>query len=301
MPRPIHLVVHSKVAADTRLMAAVETIRGRGHRVVEELTDAPGSAARLAEAAARNGAEAVVAAGGDGTLHEIVQGVARAGWPAGCAVGLVPLGTANDFAAGAGIPLDPTAALELVAAGDPRPMDVGRVGDRYFINVASGGFVTDVTTATPEGMKSLLGGVAYLLTGLASLGSVAARPVRLRGPELDWDGDLYVLAVGNGRRAGGGFRVCDRARLDDGLLDLLVIPRLPFDAVLGLLGDLLINPPPDSEHVRYHRLPWVEIDAPDGMTFNLDGEPLSGRSFRFDLLSRRLPFFLPPDAPVGPP
>ncbi|HEY1375475.1 MAG TPA: diacylglycerol kinase family protein, partial [Gemmataceae bacterium] len=82
MPRRLHLIVHAKVAADTRLMAAVEEVRGRGVEVAEELTEGPGSAARLAEAAVRGGSPAVVAAGGDGTLYEVLQGVAAAGLPA---------------------------------------------------------------------------------------------------------------------------------------------------------------------------------------------------------------------------
>jgi lipid kinase YegS len=300
MPRRLHLVVHAKVAADTRLMAAVEAVRGRGHEVVEQLTESPGSAARLAEAAALAGADAIVAAGGDGTLHEVLQGVAAAGLPAKCGVGVVPLGTANDFAAGAGIPIDdPVAALDLVAAAEPTPIDLGRVGDRYFLNVASGGFVSEVTTATPEAMKKLLGGVAYLLTGLVSWGSIEARPVRLRGPGLDWDGKLYVLAVGNGRQAGGGFRLCDGARLDDGLFDVVVIAEAPFDEALGILADLLAGSrPPSSDHVHHYRLPWLEVEAADGMTFNLDGEPHSGQFFRFDVLPRHLRFFLPSTAPL---
>src|SRR5581483_297710 len=141
MPRTLHLIIHSKLAADTALMAAVEAVRGRGHEVIERLTDGPGSAVRLAETAARGGADAVVAVGGDGTLHESLQGIARAGWPAACGLGVVPLGTANDFAAGAGIPAgDPLAALNLIATADPAPIDVGRVGDHFFLNVASGGF-----------------------------------------------------------------------------------------------------------------------------------------------------------------
>lgn len=300
MPQRLHLVVHSKAAADTRLMAAVEAVRGRGHEVVEQLTDAPGSAARLAEAAAAAGADAVVAAGGDGTLHEVVQGVAAAGLPARCGIGVIPLGTANDFAAGAGIPTDdPVAALELVATVEPTPVDLGRVGDRYFLNVASGGFVSEVTNATPESMKKLLGGVAYLLTGFVSWGSIEARAVRLRGPDLEWDGKLYVLAVGNGCRAGGGFRVCDGARLDDGLFEVLAIADMPFNDALGVLGDLLAGSrPPPSEHVHHYCVPWLEVEADGGMTFNLDGEPHSGDFFRFDVLPRQVPFFLPPTAPL---
>jgi diacylglycerol kinase family enzyme len=150
-----------------------------------------------------------------------------------------------------------------------------------------------------EQVLGLLGGVAYLLTGLVSWGSIQARPVRLKAPTLTWDGNLYVLAVGNGRQAGGGFRLCDRAKLDDGLLDVLVIPEVPLEQVLGLLGELLAGQTPDDpEHLLYHQVPWLEVEAPDGMPFNLHGEPLQGNSFRFEVLPRQIRFFLPAGQPA---
>jgi diacylglycerol kinase family enzyme len=110
---------------------------------------------------------------------------------------------------------------------------------------------------------------------------------------------LYVLAVGNGCQAGGGFRVCDRAKLDDGLLDVLIVPELPFDQALATIGNLMTGTqPPDAEHLPYHRVPWLDVEAPDGMRFNLDGEPIEGRSFRFEILPRHLPFVLPAHAPL---
>jgi lipid kinase YegS len=238
----------------------------------------------------------VVAAGGDGTINEVLHGVVQAGLPVRPALGVVPMGTANDFAAGVGLPLgDPVAALKLIAETEAVPIDLARMGDRYFLNVASGGFGSEVTAATPEGMKKLLGSVAYLLTGLVSWGSIQARSVRLAGPRLAWEGNLYVLAVGNGRQAGGGFRLCDRARVDDGLLDVLVVPEVPLEQVTGLLGELMAgHTPADAEHLLYHQVPWLEVEAPDGMQFNLDGEPLQGTAFRFEVLPGQVRFFLPP-------
>src|SRR5438270_62146 len=112
--RSLHLIVNAKARDDESLRAAVEAVRGRGHRVEVRATDQVGDAERLAAEAARAGAETVVAVGGDGTLNEVVNGVARAAWPVRCAVGVVPLGTANDFAGGCQIPRnDPAAALDL--------------------------------------------------------------------------------------------------------------------------------------------------------------------------------------------
>jgi lipid kinase YegS len=300
-PRSIEIIAHAKAAADPALAAAVGAIRRRGHAVNLHVSAAAGDAERLAAAAAAGGAEAVVAAGGDGTLNEVLQGVVQAGLPARCGLGIIPGGTANDFAAGCGIPTaDPLDALELIAGSDPVPIDVGRLGERVFLNMACGGFGTEVTTATPPELKHLLGGVAYLLTGLFSWDSITAKPVRLRGPGLDWSGNLFVLAVGNGRQAGGGFRLCERAKLDDGLLDVVALPDVPFLEMLGLLGELMTAEatPGGDLPLQYHQVPWLEVEAPDGMQLNLDGEPLRGATFRFDVLPRQLPVFLPPGAPL---
>src|SRR5262249_8894320 len=142
-------------------------------------------------------------------------------------------------------------------------------------------------------------GVAYLLTGLFSVPSIRARRVRARGPEFDWDGELYVLAVGNGRQAGGGFRVCDRAVLDDGLFDVFILPDVPFDRLMDLLGDLLGDSADAYAEAVYRRLPWLEVEARGGMQLNLDGEPLRGEHFRFEALPGVVPFHLPPAAPLS--
>src|SRR5690606_24514463 len=148
------------------------------------------------------GAGAIVAAGGDGTLSEVATALAGRDRPAAAlpALGLVPMGTANDFAAAAGIPEVPLPALELVAAQPARPVDLLRLeadGEVHWAaNRASGGFGTQVTVDTPEGMKKLLGGLAYLLTGLAKLGRIDPVQARLRGPGFEWEGGFIALGIG---------------------------------------------------------------------------------------------------------
>jgi lipid kinase YegS len=300
MPGSIRVIAHGKSADDEGLRAAVLALRQRGHSVDVRVTSEAGDATRFARDAVRDGVEAVAAAGGDGTLHEVVQGLLADRGPGRTAFGVVPLGTANDFARACGIPPgDAGTALEIIAQAGPTAIDVGRLDDRLFLNVASGGFVTELTAATPEEMKQRLGGVAYLLTGLMKVGSIEARPAKLAAPGWDWSGNLYVLAVGNGRQAGGGFRLCDRAILDDGLLDVVVIPELPLARTLALLGELLAGATPaDSEHLIYRQVARLDVEAPGGMRLNLDGEPHAGHTFHFDVLPRRLPFLLPAGAPV---
>jgi lipid kinase YegS len=254
---------------------------------------------RFAAEAALAGMDAVVAAGGDGTLNEVVNGVVHPDGPAGCAVGVLPLGTANDFAVACGIPMDNLlAALLLVAEGDALPIDIGALGDHVFMNVASGGFGTQVTADTPPEIKQVLGAAAYVLTGLRQVTNLEAQHARIVAPGFTWEGAFYALAVGNGRQAGGGFQVCPRALLDDGLLDVLIIPDMPLPQLLILLGNLRQGTHVGDERVTYHQVPWLEVQTREPLQVNLDGEPYHDDTLRFRALEQHLRVYLPPTAPL---
>ncbi|MBI2826515.1 MAG: lipid kinase YegS [Planctomycetia bacterium] len=297
--RSLSIIANGKTAGDPRLRAAVKTVRDRGYRVAVSVTWEAGDAARFAAEASQRGCDAVVAAGGDGAVNEVAGGLVAAGTPTGCAMGVLPMGTANDFAKGCGLPSDLTAGLLAIAEGVPKPIDAGRVNDRTFVNVATGGFGTRVTVETPPEVKRLLGRVAYLVAGVARIGQLQAREIAVTAPDFQWQGRTYVFAVGNGRQAGGGFQLCEHALLDDGLLDLMIVPDVPYDQVLTLLRDLL-QPPPRAKYdaIIYRQVPRLEISAAGGLWMNLDGEPVYAERLRFEALPARLSLCLPPGAPV---
>src|SRR3546814_8323171 len=157
-------------------------------------------------------------------------------------MGLLPLGTANDFATPAGIPDDALGALELVRTARPRVIDLLRLdaGGRthWAANLASGGFGTQVTVETHDGLKKILGGLAYMVTGMAKVARIEPIAARMRGPDFAWEGNFIALGVGNGRQAGGGQALCPDALVDDGLLDVTVVPELSGE-VGGTLATLL--------------------------------------------------------------
>ncbi|WP_028917563.1 lipid kinase YegS [Pseudoxanthomonas sp. J35] len=300
------LLLNGKSAGDDALREAVAALRERGTPVQVRVLWEPGDAARYLDEAVAAGAETVVAAGGDGTLGEVAAVLARLQRPAADtpALGLVPLGTANDFATAAGLPQEPGEALALVASVSPRPLDLLRVKadgtGHWCANLASGGFGTEVTVETDEGLKKLLGGLAYLVTGIARLGRIEPLPVRLRGPGFEWEGGMIALGLGNGRQAGGGQPLCPEAVVDDGLLDLTVIPELSGE-LLATLGTVVAQ----GQHAALERsavrtrLPWVEVESLDGeLTLNLDGEPVAARRFRIECVPGRLRMHLPPDCPL---
>lgn len=294
-PRRLHVVLHGKLAGHAGFREAVREVRGWGHEIQVRVTWEAGDAARYAFEAVAAEADAVVSAGGDGLLNEVLQGLCQAGLPARCALGVVPLGTANDFATGAGVPLgDPLAALRLAAAGTARLIDVGKVNDRFFLNVVSVGSTTQFTRNVPEGAKALLGPAAYALTGMALLPNLQPQSLRLAGPDWNWEGKVLVLAVGNGRLAGGGVPVTARASLDDGMLDLMLMPDSDENDWVGLFTNLLrLHLPGQSMNVIYRQLPWLEMSAVHDLPINIDGEMVSAATARFSVLPRHLWCLLP--------
>ena len=299
------LVLNGKSAGDDALRAAVATMRDRGIRIDVRVTWEDGDAARIVGEAIAAGAHAVIAAGGDGTLSEVATALALREAPADAlpALALVPLGTANDFATAAGLPVDALDALALVADGTPQPIDLLelRANDtaHWAVNLASAGFGTQATVETPEGMKKLLGGLAYLLTGLSKLGRIEPIEASLRGPGFAWRGGFIALGIGNGRQAGGGQALCPDARVDDGLLDVTVVPELSGEMAVTLGTVVSEGKAAALDRVATRvQLPWVEVEAAAPMAFNLDGEPVEATGFRFDCVPRRVRMHLPADCPL---
>ena len=172
-------------------------------------------------------------------------------------------------------------------------------GIHWCANLASGGFGTQVTIATNEGLKKILGGLAYLLTGIASLGRIDPIRARLRGPGFDWSGEFIALGIGNGRQAGGGQVLCPEAMLDDDLLELTVVPSLEgqVGATLATLATRGRQAALDRVAVR-SRLPWVELVADAPIFLTLDGEPVESARFRVDCVARRVRMHLPERCPL---
>lgn len=305
MPPRWRLILNGKSAGDDAVRAAVAHLRERGIALQVRVTWEDGDAEHYVAEAIAEGVDTVVAAGGDGTLSEVATTLAHRGASARDlpTLGLVPLGTANDFAAAAGIPDDPRAALQLVAERPAQAIDLLRVeaehGPHWCANLASGGFGTQVTVETDEGLKKLLGGLAYLITGLSRLGRIEPVHASLRGPGFQWQGGFIALGIGNGRQAGGGQALCPDARIDDGRLDLTVVPELAGE-VAGTLGALITGGQRAAlERVAVRvQLPWVEIDAAEPLTLNLDGEPETSRHFRIDCVPGRLRMHLPMACPL---
>ncbi|PTT24893.1 lipid kinase YegS [Pseudomonas sp. HMWF021] len=287
------LILHGKQALNEAVRAAVEHKREQGWELAVRLTWEAGDAQRIVEEALAAGFKQIIAGGGDGTLRDIAQALAAR--PGEASLVLLPLGTANDFSRAAGISLEPAEALDLLDT-PAHAIDLGEVGGQIFLNMATGGFGSNVTANTSEDLKKVLGGAAYLFTGLSRFSELHAAYGELQGPDFHWSGDLLALGIGNGRQAGGGHVLCPQALVDDGLLDISILPA-PQELV-GTLKNLLSDGfGIDNMFVR-NRLPWVEIKVAEGLCINLDGEPLEGDSLRFEARPGALSVHLPAGSPL---
>ena len=298
--RHLRLVLHGKAAGRLEIREAVQTVREDGHRIDVRVTWEAGDTQRYAKEAVAQGVDTIVAGGGDGSLNEVVSGVVDGSGPVRCSLALLPLGTANDFAHGCGIPVDdPTAALRLATETEAKPIDLCQINGRVFANMATGGFGTRVTVETDPKLKKWLGGASYLLTGLQKFSEFGAEEGHFRGPDFEWEGKFVAMSVGNGRQAGGGIQLCPDAQIDDGLLDVMVLPEVPEGQIAEKLKALASEGRPAIEReIVTARLPWVEVEIPSGLHVNLDGEPIKDTRFRFEAYRHWLRFHLPEGSPV---
>ncbi len=288
-------ILNGKGANSPELRSAVDVMREEGYTLHIRVTWEQGDAARYVDEAIALGVETVVAGGGDGTINEVATALAQRDPANRPALGILPLGTANDFATSIGIPIELDKALQLAMVGRAFAIDLVEVNKTaFFMNMATGGFGTRITTETPEKLKAALGGVSYFIHGLLRLDTLKPDRCEIRGENFSWEGDALVIGIGNGRQAGGGQQLCPQALINDGLLDLRIYTG---EELLPALFTTLTRPE-ESPNIIDGQSAWFEVIAPHGMTFNLDGEPLSGEHFRISLLPGALNCRLPPDCPL---
>lgn len=289
------LILNGKGADNQPLRDAIGLLRDEGVEIHVRVTWEKGDARRYVDEARQLGVETVIAGGGDGTINEVSAALIQCQGGNVPALGILPLGTANDFATSAGIPEALDKALKLAIAGNAVAIDIAQVNDKTcFINMATGGFGTRITTETPEKLKAALGGVSYFIHGLMRMDTLKPDRCEIRGENFHWQGDALVIGIGNGRQAGGGQQLCPGALINDGLLQLRIFTG---EELLPALFSTLTQPE-ENPNIVDGASAWFDIQAPHEITFNLDGEPLSGQEFHIEILPNALRCRLPPDCPL---
>jgi diacylglycerol kinase (ATP) len=272
----------------------VKQIEQLPHAEVHRTTKA-GSAARCARAALRNGCDLIVAAGGDGTLNEVINGIQENG--AKTRIGLIPLGTGNDFARTIDLPTDPEAALEVLRNGHTRAVDLVRVTSdkvRYFLNVSAGGFSGLVNEKLTPKLKKTWGPLAYLRSAAAALPDLRAYRTTLALDNTEsLMLDLYNVVVANGRYVAGGTLIAPEASVDDGLLDIILIQKRSAPELALLAAQSVVGAHLSNDAVVFRRAAKLTVNSKPGMWFNVDGELVGNEPACFEILPRALNFVVP--------
>jgi len=289
--KKVRLILNGKVAGNDALRNAVERHRAAGHRIEVRVTWEKNDARRFVSEVGE--VDLLIAAGGDGTVNEILHGLMDVPSVSRPILGIVPLGTANDFASGCGIPRDPAKALALCMLGRAVPIDVGKANDHWFINAASSGFGAEITATTSPELKRLLGPAAYTVMGAILAINLHQYEGSLSLPGREITGSGPVAIVGNGRQTGGGIQVAPRACIDDGLLDVLVVRQISPTALLAAARELQ-QLPSDGEFISYWQTPWLEVHSEETIPVNLDGEPLRFSTVRYEVVPKAISLIVPP-------
>jgi len=254
-----------------RLPEILQKLEEGGIETSCHATTGEGDATLEVEKALERGYDLIIAAGGDGTLYEVINGMAEK--ENRLPIGIIPVGTTNDFARAMGIPKHWEYACDLIINQHSKKIDVGKAGDRYFINIAGGGFLTDLTYDVPIKLKTMIGQLAYYLKGMEKM-------IHLRPTELTFYaegagtfvGEFMLFLICNSNSVGGFERLAPDSKLDDGLFDVLLVrkcnlPEFIRLVTLALRGEHLSDP-----HIELIRTSHITITSPNLVQLNLDGE-----------------------------
>ena len=282
--------------ARRRAERLARVIEASGDSVEISMTRGQGDGETLATEAIGARATRIVACGGDGTVHEVVNGVmSSTGRAEDVAVGILPSGRCNDLNYALGLPTNPGRAIESMVGSSVRQMDLGRVGRRYFTTIATLGFDSEVSEYVNDGKPPgfLRGSPAYLYGAIVQLIRYRSPNVRLKGDFGEFEGPIFLVATGNTSRYGGRMSIAPSAIVDDGLLDVCVVEPVPRLEVLRMIPKTFKGAHVGHRAVTVHRTSRLEIDSDEPMWLWADGERLSQTPATIEVVHRSLSVLAP--------
>ena len=260
-------------------------------------TRAPHDAGALAKQAVVEGISHIAAAGGDGTLNEIINGVAE--YLDRITLAVIPLGTGNDLARSLGMPENLDQAIDLISAGHARLIDVLRLRNRdlsrLFLNSSAGGFVTKANEKLTTESKDWLGSVAFFVAAARTLPEMEQYHLRVKFDQDESQAfEAYNLIIANGRTMGGGIPVAPAARLDDGLMDVVIVPAMPLPKLAVVFSRVLMGADPGKDLV-VHQARQTLVSSRPNFALNVDGEVIGEAPALFDVLEKSLRVVVNPE------
>ncbi|MBQ9014764.1 MAG: YegS/Rv2252/BmrU family lipid kinase [Firmicutes bacterium] len=232
----------------------------------------------------------ILVAGGDGTMNMCVNAMVR--HDIHLPIGLLPAGTANDFAYYFELPSDLELQLDVALGNKTTKADVGKVNNKCFINVCAMGALVDVSQKTDPNLKNALGSLAYYLKALTELPQVHPIGVKLTTPEKVYDEEIYFMVVMNGESAGGFRKLSPLSSMDDGKLDVIAFRKMPVMEFGPLLFEVVNGKHPENKNVLCFQTEELTIESEEHMDTDIDGEHGEELPLHFSMLRRRLDVFV---------
>jgi diacylglycerol kinase (ATP) len=253
-----------------RIPDILSILEEAGYETSCHATRGEGDATLAARRAVDRRFDLVIAAGGDGTVYEVINGIAEQRYRP--ALGIIPAGTTNDFARAIGLPRSIMKAVNVIAKGKPFPIDIGKMNDKYFINIAGGGMLTTLTYEVPSKVKTMLGQLAYYIKGIEKLPFLSPMHVRIEANGQVIDEEIMLFLIANSNSVGGFEKLAPKAKMDDGLFDCIVLKKTSLPefiriATMALKGDHLRHP-----DVIYFQTKQLKATSTKNVEINLDGE-----------------------------
>lgn len=288
--RIIYNPTSGREAFKKELPTVLEKFEIAGYETSTHATTCEGDAIKAAKAAVERKFDLVVAAGGDGTINEVINGLAEQEHRP--KLGIIPVGTTNDFARALFIPRDIKKAVDVILADQTMALDIGKVNDIYFMNIAGGGKLTELTYEVPSKLKTVLGQLAYYMKGIEMLPSL--KPIRAR---IEYDGnvideDIMLFLVSNTNSVGGFEKLAPGAKMDDGYFDLLILRKTNLAEFIRIATLALRGAHLEDKNVIYAKAKSIKVSTDEKMQLNIDGEFGGLLPGEFTNLQQHIEFFV---------
>ncbi|GAA5417455.1 diacylglycerol kinase [Paraliobacillus ryukyuensis] len=289
--RIIYNPTSGREAFKKELPNVLQRFEQAGYETSVYATTCAGDAINAAKHAVEREFNIVVAAGGDGTINEVINGLAEQ--PYRPKLGIIPVGTTNDFARALHIPRQIQQAVDIILENKSILLDIGKVNGHYFMNIAGGGKLTELSYEVPSKLKTMLGQLAYYLKGIEMLPSL--RPINV---QIEYDGKLFeeeimLFLVANTNSVGGFERLAPAAKMDDGLFDLLIIKKTNLAEFIRIASLASKGNHLDDDRIFHTRANRIKVNADEKMQLNIDGEFGGLLPGEFVNLHKHIEYFVP--------
>ncbi|MBM7542172.1 diacylglycerol kinase [Amphibacillus cookii] len=289
--RIIYNPTSGREAFKNKLPDVLAKFEQAGYETSAHATTGIGDATEAARIAVTRHFDVIVAVGGDGTINEVVTGISDADQRP--RLGIIPAGTTNDFARALNIPKAIDKAVDIILANHTCKLDVGRVNEHYFVNIAGGGKLTEVSYEVPSKLKTMLGQLAYFMKGVEL--APRLRPIQTR---IEYDGDVFegeimMFLIANTNSVGGFEKLAPDAKMDNGLFDLLVLKKSNVAELVRVLSAATRGAHFDDANVFHARAKDINVYTEEKMQLNIDGEYGGLLPGKFTNLKQHIEYFVP--------